>query len=84
MVFKVASLHSQVTSLAALCQHLTKDLRYERQRSTVTANHVAEMDISHGLIRDYMRRRPLNPVNLTVEIREEEEDLVVPESPIWD
>jgi len=80
-----------VTSLAALCQRLTEDLRYERQRSTTTANlvaesstRIAEIDISHGLICDYMRRRPLSPVDLTVEIREEDEELVVPESPVWD
>jgi len=80
-----------VTSLAALCQRLAEDVRYERQRSTTTANlvaesstRVAEMDISHGLIRDYMRRRPLSPVDLTVEIREEDEELLVPESPVWD
>jgi len=81
----------QVTSLAALCQRLTEDLHYEWQRSTTTANlvakssiHIAEMDISHGLIRDYMRRCPLSPVDLTVEIREEDEELLVPESPVWD
>jgi len=80
-----------VTSLAALCQRLAEDVCYERQRSTTTANlvaesstRIAEMDTSHGLIRDYMRRRPLSPVDLTVEIREEDEELVVPESPVWD
>jgi len=31
-----------------------------------------------------MRRCPLSLVDLTVEIREEDQDLVVPESPIWD
>ena len=77
--------------MAALCQRLADDVRYEQQRSTTTANlvaesstRVAEMDISHGLIRDYMRRRPLSPVDLTVEIREEDEELMVPESPVWD
>ena len=42
------------------------------------------MDISHGLIHDYMRQRPLSPIDLSVEIREEEDELVVPESLIWD
>jgi len=42
------------------------------------------MDISHGLICDYMRHRPLSPVDLTVEIHEEDKELVVPESPVWD
>jgi len=27
------------------------------------STRVTEMDISHGLIRDYMRRRPLSPVD---------------------
>ena len=70
--------------MAALCQCLTEDLRHKRQHSTVTANQVAEMDISHGLICNYMCQHPLSPIDLSVEIREEQEELVVPESSIWD
>jgi len=48
-----------------------------------------ELDTSVSLMRDYMRRRPLSPVDLTeddVPVREESVEVVVPRSmsPMWD
>jgi len=56
---------------------------------TTNANQVMELDTSVSLMRDYMCRHPLSPVDLTeddVPIREELVEVVVPRymSPMWD
>jgi len=46
----------------------------QRGRRTTNANQVMELDTSVSLMRDYMRCRPLSPVDLTeddVPVREE-------------